>query len=197
MKPSKTGKPLPKSQLDFESFSLRPLRYISKINLIQYSKKAGCRQHFSPCAVQRRGAAARIISTQFKAALHKNRPLHKVLCSGLWSCFKGQVASPEPSTFLGDGVLVLLFGDFPGQGHLRVLADRNELEDHGVALFQFLRETNGSKLDLGGLFLLELKVLSGLDLHTAVRQAQITLLALGIFNSNGKTICCQPDRVYM
>ena len=30
MKPSKTGKPLPKSQLDFESFSLRPLRYISK-----------------------------------------------------------------------------------------------------------------------------------------------------------------------
>ena len=44
-----------------------------------------------------------------------------------------------------------------------------KLEDHGVALFQFLRETNGSKLDLGGLFLLELKVLSGLDLHTAVR----------------------------
>ena len=30
MKPSKTGKSLPKSQLDFESFSLRPLRYISK-----------------------------------------------------------------------------------------------------------------------------------------------------------------------
>ena len=30
MKPSKTGNPLPKSQLDFESFSLRPLRYISK-----------------------------------------------------------------------------------------------------------------------------------------------------------------------
>ena len=30
MKPRKTGKPLPKSQLDFESFSLRPLRYISK-----------------------------------------------------------------------------------------------------------------------------------------------------------------------
>mgnify|MGYP005970141531 CR=1 FL=1 len=29
MKPSKTGKSLPKSQLDFESFSLRPLRYIS------------------------------------------------------------------------------------------------------------------------------------------------------------------------
>ena len=72
MKPSKIGNPLPKSQLDFESFSLRPLRYISKINLIQYSKKAGCRQHFSPCAVQRRGAAARIVSTQFKAALHKN-----------------------------------------------------------------------------------------------------------------------------
>ena len=73
MKPNKTGKPLPKSQLDFESFSLRPLRYISKINLIQYSKKAGCRQHFSPCAVQRRGAAARIVSTQFKAALHKKQ----------------------------------------------------------------------------------------------------------------------------
>ena len=30
MKPSKIGSPLPKSQLDFESFSLRPLRYISK-----------------------------------------------------------------------------------------------------------------------------------------------------------------------
>ena len=30
MKPSKTGNSLPKSQLDFESFSLRPLRYISK-----------------------------------------------------------------------------------------------------------------------------------------------------------------------
>ena len=29
MKPSKIGNPLPKSQLDFESFSLRPLRYIS------------------------------------------------------------------------------------------------------------------------------------------------------------------------
>ena len=30
MKPRKIGSPLPKSQLDFESFSLRPLRYISK-----------------------------------------------------------------------------------------------------------------------------------------------------------------------
>ena len=30
MKPSKIGSPLPKSQLDFESFSLRPLRYISE-----------------------------------------------------------------------------------------------------------------------------------------------------------------------
>ena len=30
MKPSKIGISLPKSQLDFESFSLRPLRYISK-----------------------------------------------------------------------------------------------------------------------------------------------------------------------
>ena len=30
MKPSKTGNPLPKNQLDFESFSLRPLRYISR-----------------------------------------------------------------------------------------------------------------------------------------------------------------------
>ena len=30
MNPSKIGNPLPKSQLDFESFSLRPLRYISK-----------------------------------------------------------------------------------------------------------------------------------------------------------------------
>ena len=63
---------LPKWKPDFESFSLRPLRYISIINLIQYSKKAGCRQHFSPCAVQKRGAAARIVSTQFKVALHKN-----------------------------------------------------------------------------------------------------------------------------
>ena len=30
LKPRKIGFPLPKSQLDFESFSLRPLRYISK-----------------------------------------------------------------------------------------------------------------------------------------------------------------------
>ena len=49
------------------------------INLIQYSKKAGCRQQFSPR------------DAQLELALHKNRPLHKVLCSGLWSCFKGQV----------------------------------------------------------------------------------------------------------
>lgn len=98
MKPSKTGNPLPKSQLDFESFSLRPLRYISKINLIQYSKKAGCRQHFSPCAVQKRGAAARIVSTQFNAVLHKNRPLHKVLCNGLRSCFKGQAVVLAPGS---------------------------------------------------------------------------------------------------
>ena len=87
MKPSKTGNPLPKSQLDFESFSLRPLRYISMINLIQYSKKAGCRQQFSP-----RGA-------QFELALHKNRPLHKVLCSGLWSYFKGQASLVMASSY--------------------------------------------------------------------------------------------------
>jgi len=69
MKPSKTEKPLPKSQLDFESFSLRPLRYISIINLIQYNKKACCRQHFSPSASQsavlrwvlRPGSAARCL----------------------------------------------------------------------------------------------------------------------------------------
>ena len=43
MKPSKTGKPLPKSQLDFESFSLRPLRYIS-VFILEYNnstKKGG------------------------------------------------------------------------------------------------------------------------------------------------------------
>ena len=35
MKPSKIGNPLPKSQLDFESFSLRPLRYISKYIFVE------------------------------------------------------------------------------------------------------------------------------------------------------------------
>ena len=39
IKPSKTGKPLPKSQLDFESFSLRPLRYISIFSLYSIAKK--------------------------------------------------------------------------------------------------------------------------------------------------------------
>ena len=35
LKPRKIGFPLPKSQLDFESFSLRPLRYISKYIFIE------------------------------------------------------------------------------------------------------------------------------------------------------------------
>ena len=56
------------------------------INLIQYSKKAGCRQQFSPR------------DAQFELALHKNRPLHKVLCSGLWSCFKGQAVVLAPGS---------------------------------------------------------------------------------------------------
>ena len=68
----------------------------------------------------------------------------------------GAAASLEPSTFLGDGVFVLLFGDLPGQGHLRVLADRNQLEDHGVAILQFLKETKCSKVDMGGLIHVEI-----------------------------------------
>ena len=77
MKPSKIGNPLPKSQLDFESFSLRPLRYISIINLIQYSKKACRRQHFSPSAAQGAERNAKSVScgAQFKILFTKTELL--------------------------------------------------------------------------------------------------------------------------
>ena len=129
MKPSKIGNPLPKSQLDFESFSLRPLRYISKINLIQYSKKAGCRQHFSPCAVQKRGAAARIVSTQFKVALHKkqtaaqNAQRSLVKAQRLWICSAVALLGG-----LGQSLVVHFLGDLPSHGKLGVLADGDVLE---------------------------------------------------------------------
>ena len=43
-------------------------------------------------------AAPRIVSMLVKTALHKNRPLHKVLCSGLWLCFKGQAVVLAPDS---------------------------------------------------------------------------------------------------
>jgi len=66
MKPSKTGKPLPKSQLDFESFSLRPLRYISK-----YIFMANLRFVYHKSALKLGTVAVRILleNASFRQAL--------------------------------------------------------------------------------------------------------------------------------
>ena len=66
MKPSKTGKPLPKSQLDFESFSLRPLRYISK-----YIFMANLRFVYCKSALKLGTVAVRILleNASFRQAL--------------------------------------------------------------------------------------------------------------------------------
>ena len=66
MKPSKTGKPLPKSQLDFESFSLRPLRYISK-----YIFMANLRFVYRKSALKLGTVAVRILleNASFRQAL--------------------------------------------------------------------------------------------------------------------------------
>ena len=66
MKPSKTGNPLPKSQLDFESFSLRPLRYISK-----YIFMANLRFVYCKSALKLGTVAVRILleNASFRQAL--------------------------------------------------------------------------------------------------------------------------------
>ena len=66
MKPSKIGNPLPKSQLDFESFSLRPLRYISK-----YIFMANLRFVYCKSALKLGTVAVRILleNASFRQAL--------------------------------------------------------------------------------------------------------------------------------
>lgn len=66
MKPSKIGSPLPKSQLDFESFSLRPLRYISK-----YIFMANLRFVYRKSALKLGTVAVRILleNASFRQAL--------------------------------------------------------------------------------------------------------------------------------
>ena len=66
MKPSKIGNPLPKSQLDFESFSLRPLRYISK-----YIFMANLRFVYRKSALKLGTVAVRILleNASFRQAL--------------------------------------------------------------------------------------------------------------------------------
>ena len=66
MKPSKTGNSLPKSQLDFESFSLRPLRYISK-----YIFMANLRFVYRKSALKLGTVAVRILleNASFRQAL--------------------------------------------------------------------------------------------------------------------------------
>ena len=70
MKPSKIGKPLPKSQLDFESFSLRPLRYISK-----YIFMANLRFVYRKSALKLGTVAVRILleNASFRQALQPVR----------------------------------------------------------------------------------------------------------------------------
>ena len=66
MKPSKIGISLPKSQLDFESFSLRPLRYISK-----YIFMANLRFVYRKSALKLGTVAVRILleNASFRQAL--------------------------------------------------------------------------------------------------------------------------------
>ena len=66
MKPSKIGSPLPKSQLDFESFSLRPLRYIS-----EYIFMANLRFVYRKSALKLGTVAVRILleNASFRQAL--------------------------------------------------------------------------------------------------------------------------------
>lgn len=66
LKPRKIGFPLPKSQLDFESFSLRPLRYISK-----YIFMANLRFVYRKSALKLGTVAVRILleNASFRQAL--------------------------------------------------------------------------------------------------------------------------------
>ena len=81
MKPSKTGKPLPKSQLDFESFSLRPLRYISKYIFI-----ANLRFVYRKSALKLGTVAVRILleNASFRQALKPVRTSKLTFSRVIW-----------------------------------------------------------------------------------------------------------------
>lgn len=81
MKPSKTGKPLPKSQLDFESFSLRPLRYISK-----YIFMANLRFVYCKSALKLGTVAVRILleNASFRQALKPVRTSKLTFSRVIW-----------------------------------------------------------------------------------------------------------------
>lgn len=131
MKPSKIGNPLPKSQLDFESFSLRPLRYISIINLIQYNKKACCRQHFSPSAsqsaVQRRVLCLNHPHT-VQNGLHTKTDRRTKSCAAACGHSSDMICSVLAGALICDELVVHFLGDFPSHGKLGVLADGDVLE---------------------------------------------------------------------
>ena len=127
MKPSKIGSPLPKSQLDFESFSLRPLRYISIINLIQYNKKACCRQHFSPSASQR--AVQRLNHPHtVQNSLHTKTDRCTKLCAAVCGHSSAMICSVLAGALICDELVVHFLGDLPSHGKLGVLADGDVLE---------------------------------------------------------------------
>ena len=81
MKPSKTGNPLPKSQLDFESFSLRPLRYISK-----YISMANLRFVYRKSALKLGTVAVRILleNASFRQALKPVRTSKLTFSRVIW-----------------------------------------------------------------------------------------------------------------
>ena len=81
MKPSKTGNPLPKSQLDFESFSLRPLRYISK-----YIFMANLRFVYCKSALKLGTVAVRILleNASFRQALKPVRTSKLTFSRVIW-----------------------------------------------------------------------------------------------------------------
>ena len=81
MKPSKTGNPLPKSQLDFESFSLRPLRYISK-----YIFMANLRFVYRKLALKLGTVAVRILleNASFRQVLKPVRTSKSTFSRVIW-----------------------------------------------------------------------------------------------------------------
>ena len=81
MKPSKIGSPLPKSQLDFESFSLRPLRYISK-----YIFMANLRFVYRKSALKLGTVAVRILleNASFRQALKPVRTSKLTFSRVIW-----------------------------------------------------------------------------------------------------------------
>ena len=81
LKPRKIGFPLPKSQLDFESFSLRPLRYISK-----YIFMANLRFVYCKSALKLGTVAVRILleNASFRQALKPVRTSKLTFSRVIW-----------------------------------------------------------------------------------------------------------------